>query len=78
MDKIITEEGRKESRHFIYGHVSSDNERGNPLLPHELLFPIQLGFNVHIQSKLLLHTPDMGTYRITGNFRGVKFSWFGD
>ena len=35
----------------------SDRERGNPLPPHGLLFPIRSGqvrvFNVHIQSKLL-------------------------
>ena len=49
-------EGRKEifyltthSTHFIYGYMASDiimvkdhpdSERGNPLLPHGLLFPI--------------------------------------
>ena len=47
--------GRKEmfylmmhSTHFIYGYMASDymvkdhsdSERGNPLLPHMLLFPI--------------------------------------
>ena len=41
-------EGRKEmfyltmhSTHFIYGYMASDMvKRGNPLLPHRLLFPI--------------------------------------
>ena len=31
------------STHFIYGYMASDHsnsERGNPLLPHRLLFPI--------------------------------------
>ena len=35
------------STHFIYGYMASnmvkdhsDSERGNPLLPHELFFPI--------------------------------------
>ena len=31
------------STHFIYGHMvknHSDSKRGNPLLPHGLLFPI--------------------------------------
>ena len=39
--------GRKEmfyltthSTHFIYGYMASDSERGNPLLPHGLLFQI--------------------------------------
>ena len=40
-------EGRKKmfylttnSTHFIYGYIASDSERGNPLPPHGLLFPI--------------------------------------
>ena len=28
------------STHFIYGYMASDSKRGNPLLPHGLLFPI--------------------------------------
>ena len=28
------------STHFIYGYMASDNERGNPLPKHGLLFPI--------------------------------------
>ena len=28
------------STHFIYGYMASDSERGNPILPHRLLFPI--------------------------------------
>ena len=51
--------------HFIYGYMASDmvndlsdSERGNPLQPHGLLFPISMSgqvrvFNVHIQNKLL-------------------------
>ena len=30
----------KHSTHFIYGYMASDSERGNPLPPHGLLFPI--------------------------------------
>ena len=51
---ITTKEGRKEmvyltthSTHCIYGYMAanivkdhSDSERGNPLPPHGLLFPI--------------------------------------
>ena len=51
---IKAKEGRKEmfyltthSTHFIYGYMASDmvkdhsdSEKGNPLLPHGLLFPI--------------------------------------
>ena len=47
---LVVEEGRKEmfyltthSAHFIYGYMASDHsdsEKGNPLLPHRLLFPI--------------------------------------
>ena len=55
-------EGRKEmfylmthSTHFIYGYMASDimvkdhsdSEKGNPLPPHRLLFPInRFGFNL--------------------------------
>ena len=28
------------STDFIYGYMASDSERGNPLPPHGLLFPI--------------------------------------
>ena len=52
--QLLYEEGRKElfylmthSTHFIYGYMASDmvkdhsdSERGNPLPPHGLLFPI--------------------------------------
>ena len=54
MNKLHLQEGRKEmfyltmhSTHFIYGYMASDmvkdhsdSERGNPLLPHGLLFSI--------------------------------------
>ena len=49
-DHSDSKEGRKEmfylmthSTHFIYGYMvkdHSDSERGNPLPPHGLLFPI--------------------------------------
>ena len=46
---LIRKKGRKEmfyltthSTHFIYGYMASDSERGNPLSPHGLLFPITL------------------------------------
>ena len=49
--ETIFKEGRKEmfyltthSTHFIYGYIygqdHSDSEKGNPLPPHRLLFPI--------------------------------------
>ena len=47
------------SAHFIYGYMTSDHsdsERGNPLPPHGLLFPMSCKarvFNVQIQSKLM-------------------------
>ena len=47
---LLSREGRKEmfyltthSTHFIYGYMASDHsdsEKGNPLPPHGLLFPI--------------------------------------
>ena len=43
------------STHFIYGYMvrlvekdHSDSERGNPLPPHELLFPITGKFFIYI------------------------------
>ena len=66
-------EGRKEmfyltthSTHFIYGYVASDimvkdhsdSERGNPLPPHGLLFPISK------KGSFICIIPETGTDRI--------------
>ena len=49
-----------QSTHFIYGYMASDHsdsEKGNPLPPHRLLFPINSnGFYMHHPTDRIAHT----------------------
>ena len=58
------------STHFIYGYMASDmvkdhsdNEKGNPLPPHRLLFPIS--------SKVILYAP---SHRQDNTYHGLCYT----
>ena len=58
------------STHFIYGYMASDmvndhsdSERGNPLLPHGLLFSIS--------SKVFLYTP---SHREDSTYHSLRYT----
>ena len=91
---VLFNEGRKEmfyltthSTHFMYGYMASrhmvkndsDSERGNPLPPHGLLFPISSKgfFYIHHPTDSIAHTTHGLCYTSRGARAGTRLSSMG-